>query len=103
MTNGPRVSRRTMLKGLGTVAMGLPLLEEMLVSTATAAQQQAAIPVRAFTVFFGLGTPAPLQPEGFDGVLEPLKPLADKLLILRNVDHVRADEPGENAHRDGAT
>ena len=108
MTNGRWVSRRTMLKGLGTVAIGLPLLEEMLSSTAmaataTAAPQPAAVPVRAFNVFFGLGIPAPIQAEGFDGVLEPLRPLADKLLILRNVDHVRADEPGENAHRDGAT
>ena len=68
MTSPRRVSRRTMLKGLGTVAIGLPLLEEMLVSTATAAQQQAAIPVRAFNVFFGLGIPAPIQAEGFDGV-----------------------------------
>ncbi len=34
-----------------------------------------AVPVRAFNVFFGLGIPAPLQTEGFQGVLEPLKPL----------------------------
>ena len=27
----PLISRRTALKGLGTVAVGLPLLEEMLV------------------------------------------------------------------------
>jgi hypothetical protein len=96
-----RISRRTVLKGLGTVTIGLPLLEEMLVSTASAAPQ-AEVPVRAFNVFFGLGIPAPLQTEGFDGVLEPLKPLADKLLILRNVDQVRADEPGINAHWDGS-
>ena len=61
------------------------------------------VPVRAFNVFFGLGIPAPLQTEGYDGVLEPLKPLADKLLILRNVDQVRCDESGINAHFDGAS
>lgn len=104
--NSSRISRRTMLRkglgGLGTVTIGLPLLEEMLVSTATAASQ-AEVPVRAFNVFFGLGIPAPLQQEGFDGVLEPLKPLAEKLLIMRHVDQVRCDESGINAHYDGAT
>ena len=97
------VSRRTVLRGLGTVAIGLPLLEEMLGSVAAAAPPHGPVPVRAFNVFFGLGVPAPLQKEEFDGVLEPLKPLGQKLLIMRNIDHVRADEPGENAHRDGAT
>ena len=36
-------------------------------------------------------------------MLEPLKPLADKLLILRDVDQVRCDEMGINAHFDGAS
>jgi hypothetical protein len=75
----------------------------MLVSTAAAGRKQTAVPVRAFNVFFGLGIPAPLQTEGFDGVLEPLKPLGDKLLILRQVDQVRCDLPGINAHYDGST
>ena len=88
-----------MLRGLGSVAIGLPLLEEMLPH---AAAEAAAVPVRAFNVFFGLGIPAPLQREGFDGVLEPLKPLQDKLLVMQGVDHVRADEKGINAHYDGA-
>jgi hypothetical protein len=95
------ISRRTMLKGLGTVAIGLPFLEEMLVSTAAA--QQQVVPVRAFNVFFGLGIPAPLQAEGFNGVLEPLEPLSKKLLIMRNVDQVRCDQPGINAHYDGSS
>jgi len=97
-----RINRRTALKGIGGIAIGLPLLEEMLVSSAAAAPQ-AAVPVRAFNVFFGLGIPAPLQTEGFDGVLDPLKPLSDKLLIMRNVDQVRCDESGINAHFDGAS
>jgi hypothetical protein len=96
------ISRRTLLKGLGTTAIGLPLLEEMLTTTAIAAAQKT-VPVRAFNVFFGLGIPAPLQTEGFDGVLEPLKPLGDKLLVMRNVDQVRCDEKGINAHFDGAS
>jgi len=97
----PLIRRRTMLRGLGTVAIGLPWLEEMVLPTAKAAPADLE-PVRAFNVFFGLGIPAPLQTEGFDGVLEPLKPLAEKLLILRNVDQVRCDESGINAHFDGS-
>ena len=90
-----------MLRGLGSVTVGLPFLEEMHLSNAAAAEE-AAVPVRAFNIFFGLGIPAPLQQEGFAGVLEPLKPLRDKLLVMRGVDHVRADEKGINAHYDGA-
>ena len=78
--------------------MGLPLLEEMEGSSAS-----AAVPVRAFNVFFGLGVPAPFQEEGLGSVLEPLEPLAQKLLILRGVDQVRCDEAGINAHFDGAS
>jgi len=91
-----------MLKGLGTVGIGLPLLEEMIVTNALGAVQ-AKVPVRAFNVFFGLGIPAPLQAEGFADVLEPLKSLSKKLLIMRAVDHVRCDVRGINAHYDGAT
>lgn len=98
----PQLNRRTLLKGLGGVTIGLPLLEEMLVSSAFAAKRED-VPVRAFNVFFGLGIPTPLQAEGFDGVLEPLKPLSDKLLIMRNVDQIRGDKPGINAHYDGST
>ncbi|MCA9070024.1 MAG: DUF1552 domain-containing protein, partial [Planctomycetaceae bacterium] len=97
-----RISRRTLLKGLGGVTVGLPLLEEMGLSSAFAATK-AEVPVRAFNVFFGLGIPAPLQTEGFKGVLEPLEPLSKKLLIMRNVDQVRCDQPGINAHFDGAS
>jgi len=97
------IDRRTLLKGLGAVTIGLPLLEEMLITTAPAAAPRVDVPVRAFNVFFGLGIPAPLQKEGFKGVLEPLQPLGDKLLIMRSVDQVRCDESGINAHFDGAS
>lgn len=97
-----KLDRRTMFKGVGSVAISLPLLEEMMVSEARAADA-VEVPVRAFNIFFGLGIPSPLQREGFDGVLEPLKPLADKLLVMRDVDQVRADARGINAHFDGAT
>ena len=98
----PRIHRRTMLRGLGGVTIGLPFMEEMLGTNASAAARKP-VPVRAFNVFFGLGIPTPVQADGYDGVLEPLKPLRDKLLILRNVDQVRCDVKGINAHFDGAT
>eukprot|EP00913_Durusdinium_trenchii_P010859 g10188.t1 len=97
------ISRRTMLKGLGGATIALPLLEEMIVPATAAVPEPAAPPTRAFNVFFGLGIPAPLQTEGFSGVLEPLEPLSKKLLIMRNVDQVRCDERGINAHFDGAS
>ena len=100
-----QVNRRTILRGAGTIAVGLPFLEEMSGSASFAckAGERDVVPKRAFNLFFGLGIPSPLQQEGYDGVLEPLKPLKDKLLILRGVDHLRADEKGINAHYDGAT
>lgn len=96
------IHRRMILKGAGSIAVGLPLLEEMVTPAVRAAEAKQP-PVRSFNVFFGLGIPAPLQTEGFAGVLEPLKPLSKKLLILRNVDQVRCDERGINAHFDGAS
>jgi hypothetical protein len=92
--NERRISRRTVLKGLGGVTIGLPLLEEMLVSPAAAAPQAGG--------GAGAGVQRLLRPGHshaaaigrLHGVLEPLKPLADKLLILRNVDQVRATRKG---------
>ena len=101
------LNRRTFLRGLGGITVGMPFLEEMLATSASAATANAvnatAVPVRAFNVFFGLGIPSPLQNEGYDGVLEPLKALKDQLLIMRSLDHVRCDESGINAHFDGAS
>ena len=95
------ISRRSALRGLGGISIGLPFFEEMLTSGAHAATGK--VPARAFNVFFGLGIPAPLQDEGFEGVIEPLKPLSDKLLIMRGVDQVRCDQSGINAHFDGSS
>ena len=80
-----RINRRTLLKSAAGATVGLPLLEEMIATPGLAAPA-AKVPVRAFNVFFGLGIPKPLQTEGFDGVLEPLKPLGKKLLIMRESD-----------------
>ncbi|MDQ3031475.1 MAG: DUF1552 domain-containing protein [Myxococcota bacterium] len=93
-------SRRTLLRGAGTIAVGLPLLDAMRTTSAFAAGPEPV--ARAFNVFFGLGFPTPLQSEGYDGPLGALASLRDKLLIVRGVDQVRADESGSNAHYDGA-
>ena len=100
--NSTRLHRRTLLRGAAGTLVGLPMLEEMIGTRATAASA-TEVPTRAFNVFFGLGIPAPLQTEGYDGVLEPLAELKDKLLIMRGVDHVRCDQSGINAHFDGAS
>jgi len=102
MTMEKRLSRRTVLRGLGGVIVGLPFLEEMMAKEVAAAPGDM-IPTRAFNIFFGLGMPTPLQADGYDGVMEPLGPLRDKLLIMRGVDQVRADANGLHAHFDGAS
>lgn len=94
------LSRRTFLHGVGGVCIALPFLDEMRTSSVYA--QAASAPVRAFNVFFGLGLPTPLQAEGYDGPLQPLEQIRDKIAILRGVDQVRCDEAGINAHFDGA-
>lgn len=94
------LSRRTLLRGAGAVAIALPFLDEMRVHSAYAAAP--APPMRAFNVFHGLGVPTPLQGEGFDGPLAPFAELAAKMSIVRGIDHVRCDEGGINAHFDGA-
>ena len=70
MRRSIQLHRRTFLRGIGTIGIGLPFLEEMLPS-ASAAAGRKAIPSRAFNVFFGLGIPKPVQEDGFAGVMEP--------------------------------
>jgi len=97
---GKVMSRRTLLRGAGTVAIGLPFLDAMRVGSVYAAAPEP--PVRAFNVFFGLGFPTPLQGEGWSGPLSALEPVRDKLAILRGVSQYRCDESGSNAHYDGS-
>ncbi len=98
------LSRRTLLRGLGGVAVGLPLMEEMIPTTVYGAVAKGTeVPVRAFNVFFGLGIPMPVQPGELSGIFEPLAPLQEQLMVLRKVDQVRCDRSGMNAHFDGAS
>ena len=77
---GPKhhISRRTMLVGglggLATATIGLPLLEEMLISSASAAPKASAVPVRAFNVFFGLGIELLAEAHDVDAMLAQGRP-----------------------------
>lgn len=90
-----RLSRRTFLRGAGSVAVGLPFLEEMF-SRSVYAQHQP-VPARGITVFFGLGVPPEYAAEGYAGALEPLKEFEDRLTIFRGLDLLH----GRGFHWDG--
>jgi hypothetical protein len=72
------LSRRTFLRGAGTVAIGLPFLEEMVRGRVAAAGGDPPPPDRLITLFFGLGLDPDWQKD-FSGALEPLEPFASKM------------------------
>lgn len=86
------IQRRTLLRGAGTVAIGLPFLQEMGVPRASAAD--AVVPARLVTLAFGLGIPAAQAELGFAGPLEPLQPFANKLACLSGLDMSQAHTYG---------
>ncbi len=90
-----RLSRRTLLHGLGSVAIGLPFLEEMLPRRARA--QADGPPTRVITMFFGLGIPREQTLTQFEGPLEPYASLADKMAFFTNLEvrHSHAFGSGE--------
>jgi hypothetical protein len=100
------LSRRTLLRGAGGLALGLPFLDEM---RATSVYAQDPVPtVRAFNIFFGLGYQRAIQDYGLSGgsKLIPAEPLVDKfgdrLAFIRGIDQRIADGSG-NAHYDGSS
>lgn len=80
----PRITRRLLLRGAGTIAIGLPLLEEFM-PRARAAEDDR-IPCRLFTMSFGLGIEEAFQLEMFNGPLQPFEPFAGKTAFFTNVD-----------------
>jgi len=78
------LSRRTLLRGAGGVAISLPFFEEMLPRVARA--QEEAPPIRLITMFFGLGVERSEAIKEFNGPLEPYAPLADKMAIFTNLE-----------------
>ncbi|MEO0321908.1 MAG: DUF1552 domain-containing protein [Myxococcota bacterium] len=75
-THGGSVSRRSFLRGAGTVAIGLPLFAEL--GLRVGAGQPVAPPRRLVTAFFGLGIHPDWQGD-FNGPLEPLEAFASKM------------------------
>jgi hypothetical protein len=98
-----RISRRTMLRGLGT-AIGLPLLEAMLPTFSLAGQSGKAPPRRMAFFYVPNGkhmadwTP---KQEGKDFqlpyILEPLKSVKEKLLVLTGLEADKAWPHGDGA------
>ena len=78
------ISRRLLLRGAGTIAVGLPFLEEF-VAPARASEGDE-VPCRLFTLSFGLGIEESMQLEQFDGPLQPLQAFADQAAFFTNVD-----------------
>ena len=98
------LSRRTVLRGLGT-AVALPLLDGMVPALTALAQTVAQPKPRLGVVYVPHGavmsnwTPA-VEGAGFEftPILQPLTPFRDQLLILSGLDHAPAAQmPGDPA------
>jgi uncharacterized protein DUF1552 len=88
-----RLNRRTVLRGAGSIAIGLPWLEAMGNGRRANAQTAAASPKRFLTVFQPGGTVrANYTPTGTEAapvlstILKPLQPMLKKLIILDGLD-----------------
>src|SRR5262249_26302319 len=106
MTNGTRISRRTVLRGIGT-AVALPLLEAML-PKALAAGEQAKAPKRLAFLYVPNGIPMQdwtPKAEGADSelpaILQAMKPYQQDRLVLTGLTADKArpngDGPGDHA------
>jgi hypothetical protein len=107
MSKLQRLSRRTVLKGLGT-AMALPLLEAMLPTFSVAGQVKKKPPRRMAFFYVPNGkhmadwTPKTVGSDfQMPWILEPLKPVKDQLLVLTGLTLDKArpngDGPGDHA------
>ncbi len=113
MSEHDKLSRRTVLRGLGTV-MALPFLEAMAPSTALAgalgavSKRGAAPPVRMAFIFVPNGVHMPDWTPAAAGsdfelphILQPLRSVQDDLLVLSGLTHdkgrANGDGPGDHA------
>jgi hypothetical protein len=78
------LSRRTLLRGLGSAAIALPFFEEMTPRSVNA--QASDPPVRLITLFFGLGIPREQMLQKWDGPLQPYEPFQNKMAIFTNLE-----------------
>lgn len=102
------ISRRTLLRGAGA-AIGLPMLEAMVPSTARA--QSAAAPKRLLFYYVPCGIHMPAWTPSNEGagydlktILSPLESLKDQVLVLSGLENrnARPDGPGDHASGTGA-
>lgn len=90
------VSRRQLLRGIGSVAVALPWLEEMELQ----AQDQSAPLTRCLTAFFGLGIQKPFLDQRFTGPLQPLQEFESRIALFTNAQMQQAG--GGGAHCESA-
>lgn len=103
------LDRRTVLRGAGGIALSLPFLGAMGLSSA--ARAQSAIPPKRFVVFFTpIGTlPSLFWPAGTgpaftlnpSSILASLEPLKSELLLLRGLDMASAYQSAGAGHPRG--
>ncbi|MEM9461242.1 MAG: DUF1552 domain-containing protein [Myxococcota bacterium] len=77
------MSRRTVLRGAGSVAIGLPLIDAMYTRSAWGG---ADIPDRVITVFFPQRLSPQMASNGFTGAMEPLAAVGSKLGMVNGLD-----------------
>lgn len=106
-----QISRRTVLKGVGT-AMSLPLLEAMLSDNGLAAGPSSAAPLRTAYVFFPNGAIMPEWTPKTEGVnfefsktLKPLEPFRSSLNVISGLaqDNGRSKGDGAGDHARSAS
>jgi hypothetical protein len=94
-----RLDRRQVLRGAGSVAIGLPLLP-LLGRPARAAGK----PQRLVTFFFGNGMPATYSAAGFKSpVLAALEPHAAKIALLRGIANKSSSGGSGHPHARGSS
>lgn len=101
MKRGRPIGRRLLLRGAGSIAIGLPFLEELM--PRARADEGDGVPCRLFTMSFGLGIEEAMQLEQFTGPLESFQPFADKTAFFTNVDGAPLDATGTPHFSSGAT
>src|SRR6185295_6178463 len=103
MTNNLMISRRTVLRGLGT-AMALPMLDSLLPAISRAAGPAAKPPTRMAFVFIPNGAHMPDWTPGQTGTtfdlpktLEPLAAVKKNLTVYSGLAHDKARANGDGA------
>lgn len=81
--SGSKLSRRSLLRGAGSVAIALPLGATLRHELASA--EAGVPPQRYVSLFFSNGMPKPYVQNGFTGVLAPLAPHESKIALLRGL------------------